>query len=77
LFSILNYHLHNVKDFIKLSKMPRLSIDHREKIVNLFFQHHSDNQKERWKFCIEVAENEGIIIGVIGIRKLMNKWFET
>jgi hypothetical protein len=25
----------------------------------------------------EAAENEGIIIGVKGIRKLMNKWFET
>jgi hypothetical protein len=25
----------------------------------------------------EASENEGNIIGIKGIRKLMNKWFET
>ena len=36
-----------------------------------------ENQKGRWNNLREAAENEGIIIGVKGIRKLMNKWFET
>jgi hypothetical protein len=55
--------------------MPRLSIHQRERIVNLYSQLNLGNKKGRWDRLREAAENEGIIIGVKGIRKLMNKWF--
>ena len=36
-----------------------------------------ENEKGRWNRLREAAENERIFIGVKGIRKLTNKWFET
>jgi hypothetical protein len=57
--------------------MPSLSIHQRERIVNLYYQLNLENEKGRWNRLREAAENETIIIGVKGIRKLTNKWFET
>jgi hypothetical protein len=57
--------------------MPRLSMHQRERIVNLYSQLNLGNVKGRWNRLREAAENEGIIIRVNGIRKLMNKWFDT
>jgi len=34
----------------------------------MYYQHNLGNQKGRWKRLREVAENEGIITGVKGIR---------
>jgi hypothetical protein len=36
-----------------------------------------ENEKGRWNRLREAAENERIFIGVKGIGKLTNKWFET
>jgi hypothetical protein len=57
--------------------MPRLSIHQRERIVNLYYQLNLENEKGRWNRLREAAENERIFIGVKGIGKLTNKWFET
>ncbi len=67
MFSILKHHLHKNAKIVNTST--------RKNFQFVLPAYNLENQKERWNHLREAAENEGIIIGVNGIRKLMNKWF--
>ena len=69
MFSILKHHLHKNAKIVNTST--------RKNFQFVLPAYNLENQKGRWNHLREAAENEGIIIGVNGIRKLMNKWFET
>ena len=69
MFPILKHHLH------KNAKIANTSTRKNSQFV--LPAYNLENQKGRWNHLREASENEGIIIGVKGIRKLMNKWFET
>ena len=69
LLIILKQHLHKNAKIVNTST--------RKNCQFVLPSYNLENQKGRWNHLREATENEGIIIGVIGIRKLMNKWLET